>query len=465
MVVCRSGQEADAGTALVSNNTISNINGPVNPGHFFYKVIYLCRVIFSTADVQLFKLKALSWADQFDTVCYLDGNGYTDPYGKYEAIIAVGAKACLEANAGSAFEQLIQFRRDHPGFLTGFIGYDLKNEVEDLSSKNADGLVFPDLYFFSPETVIIITADTIDITGENAADIYGTIERIEVSAANKPHNVNLLKRFTKDDYINTVNEIKARIARGDIYVTNFCQEFYAQQAVVDPLSIYQQLSKLSPTPFSSYLKWKGNYVMCASPERFLAKRGNKLISQPIKGTAPRSADPQIDLENIRALQNHPKELQENVMVVDMVRNDLTKSATPGTVVTEELFGIYSFKQVHQMISTVTCEIREDLDPVEAIKNTFPMGSMTGAPKVSAMRLMEHYERSKRGVYSGAIGYFASDGDFDFNVVIRSLLYNATNKYLSFQVGSAITYHADAAKEYEECLLKAKAIFEVLGVSS
>jgi para-aminobenzoate synthetase component 1 len=194
----------------------------------------------------------------------------------------------------------------------------------------------------------------------------------------------------------------------------------------------------------------------------LAKRGNKLISQPIKGTARRDADAATDQTIIEELRSHPKELQENVMIVDLVRNDLTRSAKRGTVKTEELFGIQSFKQVHQMVSTVVCQLRDDVTAVEAVRNTFPMGSMTGAPKISAMQLMEQYERSKRGVYSGAIGYFSPDGDFDFNVVIRTLLYNSSNKYLSFQVGSAITYHADAEREYEECLLKAKAILEVLG---
>jgi len=219
---------------------------------------------------------------------------------------------------------------------------------------------------------------------------------------------------------------------------------------------------LSPTPFACFFKQHQQYALCASPERFLAKRGNKLISQPIKGTAKRQSDSMQDEQAKYQLQNSIKERQENVMVVDLVRNDLTHSAKPGTVQTEELFSIYSFRQVHQMISTVVCEMEANLSPVQAIKNTFPMGSMTGAPKISSMQLMEHFEKSKRGLYSGAIGYFGPDGDFDFNVVIRSLLYNADNKYLSLHVGSAITFDADAEQEYEECLLKASAMFKVLG---
>ncbi|MDB5009508.1 MAG: pabB, partial [Mucilaginibacter sp.] len=240
------------------------------------------------------------------------------------------------------------------------------------------------------------------------------------------------------------------------------QEFFANDASIDPVSAFVQLNQISPNPFASFFKWKDNYILCASPERFLAKRGNKLISQPIKGTAKRGKNEAEDKAIKHELRNNTKELQENVMIVDLVRNDLTRSAKQGTVKTEDLFNIHSFKQLHQMISTVVCELRDDVSPVQAIKNTFPMGSMTGAPKISAMELMEQYEQSRRGVYSGAIGYFSPDNDFDFNVVIRSLLYNAAEKYISFHTGSAITYHADPEKEYEECLLKAKAIMEVLG---
>ncbi|TWR27618.1 anthranilate synthase component I family protein [Mucilaginibacter pallidiroseus] len=417
--------------------------------------------MFEADDLQLFKQKAFQWANTFDTLCYLDSNNFTDPYGKFDTLIAVGAKAQVKANAGNAFDQLNHFKAQNPGFITGFFGYDLKNEVEVLSSGNYDGLTFPDLYFFAPEIVITIKDNTIEINGDVTA--FDTIAAIKLCNYTTKPRVELKARFDKQEYISTVEQIKTHINRGDIYVTNFCHEFYAEGTSIDPQTVFTQLNSLSPTPFSSFFKWEGNYIMCASPERFLAKRGNKLISQPIKGTARRDSDKLVDQTIIEELRNHPKELQENVMIVDLVRNDLTLSAKRGTVKTEELFGIQTFKQVHQMVSTVVCELRDNVTAIDAIKNTFPMGSMTGAPKISAMRLMEKFERSKRGVYSGAIGYFTPDGDFDFNVVIRTLLYNSTNKYLSFQVGSAITYHADAAKEYEECLLKAKAILNVLGV--
>ncbi|WP_413666431.1 anthranilate synthase component I family protein [Mucilaginibacter sp. Mucisp86] len=419
-------------------------------------------MIIQVNDLPGFREKALQWAATFETLCYLDSNGFNDPYSRFDTLIATGSHAELTANAGNAFDSLDEFRKNNPGWMVGFLGYDLKNEIEALTSANHDGLKFPDLHFFVPEHLILIKEDKVEIISDNPELLIKAINERSLVRSAQPSVINLKPRFSRQEYIDTVNRIKEHITRGDIYVTNFCQEFFAEDVALEPLEIFTKLNEVSPNPFSTFFKWNGNYILGASPERFLAKRGSKLISQPIKGTAKRLDDINADEQAKQTLRNHPKELQENVMVVDLVRNDLTRSAKPGTVKTEELFGIYSFKQVHQMISTVVCEIQEGLSNVQAIKNTFPMGSMTGAPKVSCMQLMEQYERSKRGVYSGAIGYFSSDDDFDFNVVIRSLLYNSANNYLSFHAGGAITYHAIAENEYEECLLKAAAVMQVLG---
>ena len=404
----------------------------------------------------------MQWAASFEVFCCLDSNQFTDKYSKFNLLIAAGVKAEIKAQAGSAFEELEEFRSQNPGWINGFLTYDLKNEIEDLASGNIDGLHFPKLYFFAPEHLLIIKGNEAEIISDGPERVFEGINSQKIVKNTPFRPIELKSRFSKEEYIDSVVKIKEHISRGDIYVTNFCQEFYAENAVIDPLSVFTKLNCISPNPFSSFVKLKDKYILCASPERFLAKRGNQLISQPIKGTSKRYADPQEDDLSKQKLRGHIKELQENVMIVDLVRNDLTRSAKQGTVNTEELFGIYSFSQVHQMISTVVCEKSDKISDVQAIKNTFPMGSMTGAPKISAMRLMERCERSKRGVYSGAIGYFSPDGDFDFNVVIRTLLYDAAEKYLSFQVGGAITYHADPKQEYEECLLKAQAILEVLG---
>ncbi|GAA4103723.1 anthranilate synthase component I family protein [Mucilaginibacter panaciglaebae] len=420
-------------------------------------------MILQITDLDLFKQKALQWAAGFDACSYLDSNSFNDPYSKFDTLIAAGIKDGITLNTGKAFSELEKFRKMHPGWLTGFFSYDLKNEVEQLSSENQDHLHFPDLFFFAPQNLILINNGLVEIIAADAQAVLKAIDA-QVQADYQPNNIHPKARFSKADYVTSVNQIKGHIARGDIYVTNFCQEFFADDAVIHPVSTFLQLNRVSPTPFGTFYKWMDNYILCASPERFLAKRDNKLISQPIKGTAKRGQTAEEDEAIKIQLRHQAKELQENVMIVDLVRNDLTHSAKPGTVKTEELFGIYTFNQVHQMISTVACELNNGISAVDAIRNTFPMGSMTGAPKIRAMQLMEKYERSKRGIYSGAIGYFSPNNDFDFNVVIRTLLYNAKDKYLSFQTGSAITYHADAEREYDECLLKAKAILEVLGQS-
>jgi len=419
-------------------------------------------VIFSLNDIPLFKEKALQWASSFDTLCYLDSNNFTDKYSKFDALIAVGAKSSLTTNEGNAFEQLAKFRSENSDWITGFLGYDLKNELESLTSLNFDGLDFPDLYFFAPQHLILIRRNQIEIISDDEQLVLNNIQNNEVHPKNESSAIIIQSRFSKSEYLDTANKIKEHISRGDIYVTNFCQEFFAEHAIIAPLSVFSKLNAISPNPFAGFFKWNNNYILSASPERFLAKRDEKLISQPIKGTAKRGKTSEEDETIKQQLRNHNKELQENVMIVDLVHNDLTKSAKQGTVTVEELFEIHTFNQLHQMISTVVCEIGNGISVIDAIINTFPMGSMTGAPKISAMQLMEEFERSKRGVYSGAMGYFDPDGDFDFNVVIRTILYNATNKYLSFQVGSAITYHADAEQEYEECLLKAEAILQALG---
>ncbi len=419
-------------------------------------------MITNTNDLQKFKQQALQWACVFDAICYLDSNNFNDPYSKFDALIAVGAKQELVAESGNAFDLLSKFREANPGWLTGFFSYDLKNELEQLTSSNTDQLEFPGLYFFVPKYLIIIKGDEIEISADDPAYVLEQIEQQSLNFPQQSPSVNLQSRFSKEEYLNAAEKIKQHISRGDIYVTNFCQEFFAEHAEIDPLATFLKLNTISPNPFGGFFKWKNNYILSASPERFLAKRDNKLISQPIKGTAKRGKTLAEDEAIKQQLRTHTKELQENVMIVDLVRNDLTKSAKPGTVKTEELFGIYSFNQVHQMISTVVCELQDGLTAIDAIRHSFPMGSMTGAPKISAMRLMEQYERSKRSVYSGAMGYFSPDNDFDFNVVIRTLLYNSANKYLSFHTGSAITYHANAEQEYEECLLKAKAILQALG---
>jgi para-aminobenzoate synthetase component 1 len=417
--------------------------------------------VFSTSDPDTFKVQALRWASSFDNACYFDSNNYSDPYTAFDIFIAAGAKDKLSSNENGSFKKLERFLESIKTFVPGYLAYDLKNELEELSSANPDHLGFPNLYFFIPLNTILIRGSSVEIYSEDPEKVWQSITSSGHIERPKGPEIEVKSRFNKSEYLDTVEEIKKHIQRGDIYEINFCQEFYAENAELNPLDIFIRLNKISPTPFSGFLKIGERYIISATPERFLSRRGQKLISQPIKGTTARDADKKKDDDQKRVLRSNEKELTENVMIVDLVRNDLTKSATPGSVKVEELFGVYSFTQVHQLISTVVCEKAEGLSNPQVIANTFPMGSMTGAPKISAMILAEQYEKTRRGVYSGAMGYFAPNGDFDFNVIIRTLLYNAGNKYLSFQTGGAITLDSEPEHEYNECVLKAKAIMEVL----
>ncbi|WP_158796746.1 anthranilate synthase component I family protein [Pedobacter sp. L105] len=414
----------------------------------------------NTQELILFKQKALLWANQFPICCCFDSNEYTDPYSNYDFLLAAGAQHQLNLTAGNAFKALKDFYDLHQSWIFGLLGYDLKNELEELTSAKENTLDFPDLFFFVPEYLVAIKDGFITVI-IGPADLGETINQLTLPSLTPTVVPHVKPRLDKAIYLDKVEKLRAAIAKGDIYEVNFCQEFFAENAIIDPYQVYLHLNALSPVPFSGFFKIEDQYILSASPERFLGKRGNKLFSQPIKGTAKRSSD-QLEDELIRtALKNNLKEQAENVMIVDLVRNDLTKSALRGTVKVEELFGIYTFPQVHQMISTVSCIIDPLLHPVDAVRNTFPMGSMTGAPKLRAMELIEEQELSRRGVYSGALGYFAPNGDFDFNVVIRSILYNKTRRYLSFQVGGAITFASTAEAEYDECMLKASAMIKTL----
>jgi para-aminobenzoate synthetase component 1 len=408
----------------------------------------------------------LSWVNQFNICCFLDNQHYNLPHHSVECMAAAGAVQTLATAAGTAFEQLKQLYEQHGDWLFGHLSYDLKNETEGLASNNIDSIGFPDLCFFIPEVILQLSERELLIStfGNRHETVFHEICAIEpVREPSQPLATPINSRIPKADYITTIQQLQQHILRGDCYEINFCQEFFAEKATIDPLQVYNTLSNISPNPFAAYYKTGQQYLLCASPERYLKKEGDRIYSQPIKGTSKRNlSDAGDDVRNKEQLYNSPKDRSENVMIVDLVRNDLSKICEEASVQVDELFGIYSFPQVHQMISTVSGQLRSDIHFIDAIKATFPMGSMTGAPKKRVMELIEQYEQTRRGIFSGAVGYITPEGDFDFNVVIRSIMYNAATNYLSFQAGSAITFYSDPEKEYEECLLKAAAIKKVLG---
>ncbi|MEO1712512.1 MAG: chorismate-binding protein [Bacteroidota bacterium] len=419
-------------------------------------------------------LRALrQWTYAQNPAVFLDSNGQLNyPYRRYDALVAVGAQRTLRVPAASneAFTQWEKWQAQTSAWQFGYLTYDLKNEIEDLQSAHPDHLAFPVLHFFEPEIVVEVIGDRARIHSirQSPTQVWASIQAILQSEQGPSSPVlegeaKLKARLSKKEYLETIQHIREHIIEGDIYEMNFCQEFYLEEVKLNPTRAFERLNAIGQAPFSSYFRVDDQYILCASPERFLAKRGKQIISQPIKGTRPRHADPVIDQSYAEQLLQSEKDRAENVMIVDLVRNDFARSCQPGSVQVEELFGIYSFELVHQMISTVTGTLRPEVSFLKALKAAFPMGSMTGAPKVMTMQLIEQYERSRRGVYSGAIGYIRPDGDADFNVVIRSLLYNASKQYLSFQVGGAIVYDSQPEEEYTECLVKAKGLLETLGL--
>jgi para-aminobenzoate synthetase component I len=433
--------------------------------------------IFQVDNVQRFKAQILLWAQQFETALWLDSNNYKQQYTSFDCGLAVEEFTSIKTDYFNAFEKLKEYQTITKDYIFGYISYDVKNDVEQLSSTNFDALDFADLYFFQPQKLFFIKGNTVEFHYLNMVNDEIASDFEEISALldeaqsktksdskpleNSRGDIKIKLRIHKDEYHYKVNKVLEHIKKGDVYEVNFCQEFYAENSTINPLKVYEHLNEISKPPFATFLKMEHQYLLSASPERYIRKEGNKVISQPIKGTAKRLRSKIDDKKIASDLSKDSKERAENIMIVDLVRNDLSKTAKIGAVKVEELCKVYSFKQVHQMISTVVSEIDKNVHPINVLQSTFPMGSMTGAPKVSAMKIIENLEETKRGLYSGTVGYFTPNGDFDFNVVIRSILYNDEKKYISYSVGGAITAKSIPEKEYEECLLKAKAMRYVL----
>ena len=393
----------------------------------------------------------------------LSNNLKSNKYSSYETILALGAKNILKSNRNS-FQNLRDFHKLHNDWIFGFLSYDLKNEIEDLTSKNIDEFNIPNLLFYVPETILFIQNENVliqSIHSKSKIDLFvNSLSNLHVDCE-KVDSIELTSRESKKEYLEKINKIKSHIQNGDIYEMNYCQEFYSLGKDIDPRSVFLNLNNINKSPFSVYFNFENNYLLCSSPERFLKKKGIDVVSQPIKGTRRRGVDKKEDELLSKLLRESKKDISENVMIVDLVRNDLSRTAKKATVNVEELLGIYTFETVHQMITTVTSQLDDQFDFVDLLETTFPMGSMTGAPKIKAMELIEKFEISKRSLFSSAFGYITPDGDFDFNVVIRSIVYNEINKYISVMSGGAITINSDPEEEYEECLLKSHAMIKSL----
>jgi para-aminobenzoate synthetase component 1 len=422
---------------------------------------------YTLSETKTFIAKAKIWGAKEDYFLLLDSQGHKDNYSSFNCAIAAGNMSVFKPTSQDYFNDLFNFHKEQKDWIFGHLGYDLKNQAENLSSKKDNPTGFSEISFFVPEHLIFIFGNNVEIQisgDQSRADkIFNEITGLEIPKNIVLPEIKISNRISRKQYLETLAQLKEYIRTGEIYEVNFCQEFHAISPGLNLPYLSNKLSEFSPTPFSAYYKNNNSQLACASPERFLRKLGDKLISQPIKGTISREKDPIKDEAAKTLLRSNRKEQSENVMIVDLVRNDLSRVSKAGTITVDELMGIYSFSQVHQMISTVSAQISPDKTWVDALKSAFPMGSMTGAPKVRAMEIIDESESSRRSLFSGSVGYVSPSGDFDFNVIIRSIFYNQETGYLSFMAGGAITHDASAEGEYEESLLKTKAIRNILNI--
>ncbi|MDB3904863.1 anthranilate synthase component I family protein [Crocinitomicaceae bacterium] len=391
-------------------------------------------------------------------ICYLNSNDGT-------GTLAFGDGPYLRMDATACFIEIDQFTLDHKNsYIFALLSYDLKNGIENLSSNNPDDTKFPAVILWCPEFVVKVSdSGYLYVQGKKQSWHEQFIRSILEDRTRSKMNetVSFSPRTSKKKYLDTVNKLKEHIQKGDIYEINYCQEYVSYNTEIKSINnTYLNLNEITKTPFSCLFDFDEFTVFSCSPERFIKRNGSNLIAQPIKGTAKRGENESEDKLLIESLQNDPKERSENIMIVDLMRNDLSKIAERSSVKVDELCQVYSFKTVHQMISTVSCKVKKQYSFVDILKATFPMGSMTGAPKIRAMELIEDCEDFKRGLYSGSIGYISPNGDFDFNVIIRSMIHNKNLKTLSCAVGSAITIKSDAEREYEECQIKIKKMIDV-----
>ncbi len=387
---------------------------------------------------------------------------------KKEFKAGFGSKSSISlSTTQGAFDRLESYQSGLETTAMGFLGYDLKNDLESLSSINTDPIKAPEASFFEPQVKISFADGALELESDDSDLILELIQVAHGAVPNFNQNlpVSLDPQTSRDGYLEQAYRIKDHLKKGDIYEANYCIQFSGNSLSFDPHTYFIDLQKKTEAPFSVFAKFDEFYVMSASPERFLKRTGSHVISQPIKGTKKRSEDPIIDLSLKNDLREDKKEQSENVMIVDLVRNDLSRVAKRGTVRVDELFGVQTFRTVHHLVSAVSCELDAGKNSWDLIKACFPMGSMTGAPKVSAMQIIGETESFKRGVYSGAFGFMEPNGDFDFNVLIRTMLYNSATGALGLSVGSAITIDAVPEKEYEECLLKAHALMDIIAQKS
>ena len=416
---------------------------------------------YSLKNKDLFVKKIVNFSSDQSHFTLLNSN---DSFDEYELIIAYGAESFLQSSKNS-LKKIDKYIDTVNDWIFGYLSYDLKNEIENLTDLNKDVFNLPNLYFYQPKVIWLIKEEKAEIYSldkKNLNEDWDHINSIDYKDCTEISSVDLIARTSKEEYVRKIKNIKQRILQGDCYEMNYCFDMFSKNKTINPYKTYIKLNDYTRSPMSTFFKLNQLYLLSSSPERFIKRINRKIISQPIKGTAKRGLDSKEDEKIKYTLLSSPKELSENHMIVDLVRNDLSKIAKQNTVNVDELAALYTYKDVHHLTSSISCDLDAKYSIVDILKSSFPMGSMTGAPKIKSMELIEKFEDTMRGLYSGSIGYINPAKDFDFNVVIRSVFYNQQSQYLSFMVGGAITIDSDPELEYQECLVKAQSIFNVLG---
>ncbi len=414
--------------------------------------------VFNVENINHFKQNLLFFSKSKENVILLDSNNKRNDY---EFIFSYGKISELKSFDNS-LEKLDNYINLVNDWIFGFLSYDLKDEIEDLKSKNLKYFDVPNLSFFQPSTIWVFDGVTLKALYFDEKEIindWNEINNIQCrfDNNNRDLNVELKGRLSKEEYVKKIKNIKNRIKMGDTYELNFCFDFFKNNTKINPENTFKKLNKLTESPMSVFYKNKHFHILSSSPERFIKRNKKTIISQPIKGTKKRGKTLDEDVFLVNSLKNSIKEKSENHMIVDLVRNDLSRIAQKGTVKVTELTKINTYKNIHQMVSTVEAQIENDMFFSTILKNTFPMGSMTGAPKIKTMKIIDELEETSRGIYSGAIGYIEPNKNFDFNVVIRTIIYDDKLSKISVNVGSGITFKSDPEEEYEECLTKIDAL--------
>lgn len=405
-----------------------------------------------------FEVNNTQWLKAYEHFMWLDSGSHQGSH-----FIALGAEKLITGNGKNNASKLSAFLKANEAYAFGYFSYEWKNQLEKLQSENPEIIGSEDLHFFVPRVLLKGDGAKWQIySALSEEDEIRLIKEIEAEHVSEPtKRSSFLPLTSKSSYLSHLNDIKRHIQLGDVYELNYCQAFQALNCDLNPYETYFRLRNEIASPMSVFARFDSLYSLSVSPERFLKKQGRKITSEPIKGTIKRARDKKADDALKESLRNSLKDRSENLMIVDLVRNDLSRIAQKASVQVEELCAIYSFPNVHQMISRVSCLLDEKYDPIDVLAACFPMGSMTGAPKISAMKLIERHEDFKRGLYSGSMGYFSPEGDFDFNVLIRSLFYDSSKKTAMLAAGGAITILSDAEQEYQESLLKIEGIRQII----